>query len=102
VQEKHPEHEAVELEVRSLPKPAYSGTMETVLRAMVPIYMTFSMAQFIGPMLMVVVDEKEKRIKESLRMVSLARNSVQCSAVQYSAVQCSAVQCSAVQCSAVQ
>lgn len=31
--------------------------------------MTFSMAQFIGPMLMVVVDEKEKRIKESLRMV---------------------------------
>ena len=36
-----------------------------------PIYMTFSMAQFIGPMLMVVVDEKEKRIKESLRMVSL-------------------------------
>ena len=26
---------------------------------MVPIYMTFSMAQFIGPMLMVVVDEKE-------------------------------------------
>ena len=36
---------------------------------MVPIYMTFSMAQFIGPMLMVVVDEKEKRIKESLRMV---------------------------------
>ena len=40
---------------------------------MVPIYMTFSMAQFIGPMLMVVVDEKEKRIKESLRMVKLPK-----------------------------
>ena len=40
---------------------------------MVPIYLTFSMAQFIGPMLMVVVDEKEKRIKESLRMVKLPK-----------------------------
>ena len=38
-----------------------------------PIYMTFSMAQFITPMLMVVVDEKEKRIKESLRMVKLPK-----------------------------
>ena len=48
---------------------------------MVPIYMTFSMAQFIGPMLMVVVDEKEKRIKESLRMVSLILYSPELSAV---------------------
>ena len=44
---------------------------------MVPIYMTFSMAQFIGPMLMVVVDEKEKRIKESLRMVRFLEYKVQ-------------------------
>ena len=43
--------------------------------------MTFSMAQFIGPMLMVVVDEKEKRIKESLRMVSLILDSPELSAV---------------------
>ena len=50
-------------------------------RAMVPIYMTFSMAQFIGPMLMVVVDEKEKRIKESLRMVSLILYSPELSVV---------------------
>ena len=58
-----------------MPRPSYSGSMETVLRAMVPIYLMFSMSQFIGPMLMVVVDEKEKRIKESLRMVGL-RDSV--------------------------
>ena len=43
--------------------------------------MTFSMAQFIGPMLMVVVDEKEKRIKESLRMVSLILYSPELSVV---------------------
>jgi ATP-binding cassette subfamily A (ABC1) protein 5 len=42
---------------------------------MLPIYMTLSMSQFITPMLMVVVDEKEKRIKESMKMVGL-RDSV--------------------------
>ena len=61
--------------MRQLPKPEYTGTGETILRAMLPIYMTFSMAQFINPMLIVVVDEKEKRIKESLKMVGL-RDSV--------------------------
>ena len=61
--------------MRQLPKPEYTGTEETILRAMLPIYMTFSMAQFINPMLIVVVDEKEKRIKESLKMVGL-RDSV--------------------------
>jgi ATP-binding cassette subfamily A (ABC1) protein 5 len=71
IKEKHAAHEEVSLEVRTLPKPGFSSSMETILRAMVPIYLTFSMAQFIGPMLMVVVDEKEKRIKESLRMVGL-------------------------------
>ena len=88
--EKHSGHKEVTLEVRTLPKPGFSSSMETVLRwvwqnsifsirynhhhrAMVPIYMTFSMAQFITPMLMVVVDEKEKRIKESLRMVKLQK-----------------------------
>ena len=52
-----------------------SGSAETVLRAMIPLYMTLSMSQFLTPMLMVVVDEKEKRIKESMKMVGL-RDSV--------------------------
>jgi ATP-binding cassette subfamily A (ABC1) protein 5 len=37
--------------------------------------MTISVSQFLTPMLMVVVLEKEKKIKESLRMVGL-RDSV--------------------------
>ena len=54
----------MKLKVKPLPKPGYSGTLETVLRcllslqvlsnlasscrAMIPIYMTFSMAQVSG------------------------------------------------------
>ena len=54
----------MKLKVKPLPKPGYSGTLETVLRcqlslqafcylasscrAMIPIYMTFSMAQVPG------------------------------------------------------
>jgi len=68
-------HTAPTLKIRQLPKLEYSGTGETILRSMLPIYMTLSMSQFITPMLMVVVDEKEKRIKESMKMVGL-RDSV--------------------------
>jgi ATP-binding cassette subfamily A (ABC1) protein 5 len=46
-----------------------------ILRSIIPIYMVMSLSQFIPPMLMVVVDEKEKKIKESMRMVGL-RDSV--------------------------
>ena len=75
VQMKNNSHTAPSLKIRQLPKPEYSGTGETILRSMLPIYMTLSMSQFITPMLMVVVDEKEKRIKESMKMVGL-RDSV--------------------------
>jgi ATP-binding cassette subfamily A (ABC1) protein 5 len=46
-----------------------------ILRSIIPIYMVMSLSQFIPPMLMVVVDEKEKKIKESMSMVGL-RDSV--------------------------
>ena len=46
-----------------------------VLRSIVPLYLVISLSQFITPMLMVVVDEKEKKIKESMKMVGL-RDSV--------------------------
>ena len=75
MQLKYTGHTVPTLNLRQLPKPEYTGTGETVLRAMLPIYMTLSMSQFITPMLMVVVDEKEKRIKESMKMVGL-RDSV--------------------------
>ena len=66
------------LRVRQLPKKAYKGystTVMTVFRSMVPLYITMSMSMFISPMLTVIVDEKEKKIKETLKMVGL-RDSV--------------------------
>ena len=42
-----------------------------VLRAIIPLYLVISLSQFVGPMLQVVVEEKEKKIKESMRMVGL-------------------------------
>ena len=66
------------MKVRQLPKRGYSGyskTVMTIFRTLFPIYITMSMSMFISPMLTVVVDEKEKKIKETLKMVGL-RDSV--------------------------
>ncbi len=46
-----------------------------MLRSIIPLYMVIALSQFITPMLTVVVDEKEKKIKESMKMVGL-RDSV--------------------------
>ena len=70
--------EVPSLKIRQLPKKAYQGysaTVMTVFRSMVPLYITMSMSMFISPMLTVIVDEKEKKIKETLKMVGL-RDSV--------------------------
>ena len=66
------------IKIRQLPKKAfnsYSQTSRTVFRSIVPMYITLSMSMFITPMLTVIVDEKEKKIKETLKMVGL-RDSV--------------------------
>ena len=46
-----------------------------ILRSIIPLYIVMSLSQFLPPMLTVIVDEKEKKIKESMRMVGL-RDSV--------------------------
>ena len=52
----------------------FSGSL-AILRSIIPIYIVLSLSQFMPPMLTVIVDEKEKKIKESMRMVGL-RDSV--------------------------
>ena len=52
----------------------FSGSLN-ILRSIIPIYIVLSLSQFMPPMLTVIVDEKEKKIKESMRMVGL-RDSV--------------------------
>lgn len=53
----------------------YCIDTENILRSIIPLYMVICLSQFITPMLIVVVDEKEKKIKESMKMVGL-RDSV--------------------------
>ena len=41
------------------------------MRAIIPLYMVIALGTFVGPMLFVIVEEKEKKIKESMKMVGL-------------------------------
>eukprot|EP00095_Tigriopus_kingsejongensis_P007733 maker-scaffold200_size264178-snap-gene-0.10 protein:Tk07733 transcript:maker-scaffold200_size264178-snap-gene-0.10-mRNA-1 annotation:"atp-binding cassette sub-family a member 5" len=69
------EHIFPQLFLQMLPKEAFTGNTAVILRSIIPLYLVISMSQFITPMLVVVVDEKEKKIKESMKMVGL-RDSV--------------------------
>ena len=63
-----PEEIRFELPPRNI---TVGDTTSIVLRAIIPIYMVISLGTFVGPMLFVVVEEKEKKIKESMKMVGL-------------------------------
>lgn len=65
---KMPEEIRFELPPRNI---TVGDTSSIVLRAIIPIYMVISLGTFVGPMLFVVVEEKEKKIKESMKMVGL-------------------------------
>lgn len=64
-----------DLKIQLVPKSEGVGTASVVMRSIIPFYLVIGFSQFLGPMLIVVVTEKEKKIKESLRMVGL-RDSV--------------------------
>ncbi|XP_068227005.1 cholesterol transporter ABCA5-like [Palaemon carinicauda] len=57
------------------PKDEFTSSNTFVLRSIVPLYMVFAWAQFIIYMMMLVVEEKEKRIKEGMKIMGL-RDSV--------------------------
>ncbi|XP_018027871.1 cholesterol transporter ABCA5, partial [Hyalella azteca] len=56
---------------QSFPLDAVVSSNLEVLRDIVPLYMVFSWAQFIVYMLMLIVEEKEKKIKEGMKMMGL-------------------------------
>ncbi|XP_047474330.1 phospholipid-transporting ATPase ABCA3-like [Penaeus chinensis] len=64
-----------EISLQNFPKGTFTSDGTTVLRSIVPLYMVFAWAQFIIYMMMLVVDEKEKKIKEGMKMMGL-RDSV--------------------------
>ncbi|KAK7058691.1 ATP-binding cassette sub- A member 5 [Halocaridina rubra] len=61
--------------LQHFPRDKYTDGGTVALRSIIPLYMVFAWAQFIVYMLMLVVEEKEKKIKESMKMMGL-RDSV--------------------------
>lgn len=64
-----------EITVENFPRGRYESNGAMTLRNIVPLYMVFAWAQFIVYMMMLVVEEKEKKLKESMKMMGL-RDSV--------------------------
>lgn len=61
--------------MENFPRGQYESSGGMTLRNIVPLYMVFAWAQFIVYMMMLVVEEKEKKLKESMKMMGL-RDSV--------------------------
>lgn len=64
-----------EIMLQNFPRGRYESSGAMTLRNIVPLYMVFAWAQFIVYMMMLVVEEKEKKLKESMKMMGL-RDSV--------------------------
>ena len=71
MQQQNSSHDFPALPLTFLPKREATGQNEIALRAIIPLYMVLAFTQVIPPMLNVIVDEKEKKIKESMKMVGL-------------------------------
>ncbi|XP_065570568.1 ABC-type organic anion transporter ABCA8-like [Artemia franciscana] len=64
------------VQMAGFPRPAYTDEASLYpLRAIIPLYMTLVLSQFITYLLTLVVGEKEKKIKEGMKMMGL-RDSV--------------------------
>ncbi|CAL4074301.1 unnamed protein product, partial [Meganyctiphanes norvegica] len=65
-----------EIVLQTWPKQQWlDETASTTLRSIVPLYMVFAWGQFIVYMMMLIVEEKEKKIKEGMKQMGL-RDSV--------------------------
>ncbi|XP_023723147.1 ATP-binding cassette sub-family A member 5 isoform X3 [Cryptotermes secundus] len=57
------------------PKKAYTGDWMVAFRVLIPLYMVMALSQFITYLLILIVGEKEKKIKEGMKIMGL-RDSV--------------------------
>lgn len=67
--------EVPEILLENFPRGQFESGGAMSLRNIVPLYMVFAWGQFIVYMMMLVVEEKEKKLKESMKMMGL-RDSV--------------------------
>lgn len=63
------------IHLEMFPKEAYTGNWLVAFRLAIPIYMVMALSQFITYLLILIVGEKEKHIKEGLKIMGL-RDSV--------------------------
>lgn len=57
------------------PKEAYTGYWMVVFRLVIPLFMVMALSQFIAYLLILIVGEKENKIKEGMKIMGL-RDSV--------------------------
>ncbi|XP_059054824.1 cholesterol transporter ABCA5-like [Achroia grisella] len=59
------------IELRQFPKRQHTGDWLVIFRVIMPMYMVMTLSQFITYLLMFVVGEKEKKIREGMRIMGL-------------------------------
>ncbi|XP_037292721.1 ATP-binding cassette sub-family A member 5 isoform X2 [Manduca sexta] len=59
------------IDLRQFPKPQHTGDWLVIFRVIMPMYMVMTLSQFITYLLMFVVGEKEKKIREGMRIMGL-------------------------------
>ncbi|XP_073948704.1 LOW QUALITY PROTEIN: cholesterol transporter ABCA5-like [Choristoneura fumiferana] len=59
------------VELRQFPKRQHTGDWLVIFRVIMPMYMVMTLSQFITYLLMFVVGEKEKKIREGMRIMGL-------------------------------
>ncbi|KAJ0173327.1 hypothetical protein K1T71_011503 [Dendrolimus kikuchii] len=60
-----------QIDLRQFPKPQHTGDWLVIFRVIMPMYMVMTLSQFITYLLMFVVGEKEKKIREGMRIMGL-------------------------------
>jgi len=58
--------------MQNYPKPAFNPGLPTALRILIPLYLTMSFLPFVGNLMVMIVTEKESKIKDGLRMIGVS------------------------------
>ena len=57
--------------LQSFPRSEFTSSGTFVLRSIIPLYLVISWSQFINFMMVLIVEEKEKKIKDGMKIMGL-------------------------------
>lgn len=60
-----------DVRLQIFPKEAYTADWMLAFRVVIPLYMVLALSQFITYLLILIVGEKEKKIKEGMKLMGL-------------------------------